>query len=142
MESNIRKVENKVIIMDNDSIDEINPSVESYVIEDNKLEDNNEDNTIIEMFWTSDYNEASENEELLDEPESMMMSKWLFFSDSLDEDMWIMDIQLDMVNFMDYCEEISWEFTGTWELEKCILNEKECFSSTFENWTCEFMEIK
>lgn len=45
------------------------------------------------------------------------------------------------VNFDDFCMEKWWEITWDWELKKCILNEKQCFSSGFINWTCEFIEI-
>lgn len=46
------------------------------------------------------------------------------------------------LDFGTYCEQQWWVLSSTWEVEKCIIDKKECMASEFKNWICEFIEIK
>jgi len=125
-------------------------NLEADTYEVNNFEiSNSEDNSIVEMFWLSELEDSNWLEGFAENIAPSNMSRWSFdseFMESDDEGGYVdskeFGIMVDVINFDDYCYDLWWSLTWTWGLEKCILNEKECFSSKFENWTCEFEEIK
>lgn len=51
-------------------------------------------------------------------------------------------VQENYDTFTDFCSNTWWTIYEAWNDQICRVNKKECLSSNYINWTCEFIEIK
>jgi hypothetical protein len=47
-----------------------------------------------------------------------------------------------VVWFEDFCKNNMWTIYEAWDEKICRVDKKECLSSNYVNWDCEFKEIK
>lgn len=51
-------------------------------------------------------------------------------------------VQENYDTFTDFCSNNWWTIYEAWNDQICRVNKKECLSSNYVNWTCEFIEMK
>ncbi len=102
-----------------------------------------ENTQLIDLFWgweskdqwISRWSQASESDMIWND------FSWLFGDLG-----WEWDLSEDfdewLVLFEDFCETEWWEIIENDEEKICRKDKKECHSGDYENWTCEFQEIK
>lgn len=105
--------------------------------------ENDEISTVLDAVWEIYDFKIDKNNNIDYYFESNISSVWAWSSPNNDMEMSrSFKIQEDYETFMEFCKNNWWFIYEAGTDEICRVDKKECLSSDYINWTCEFIEIK